>query len=302
MANTFIKSEAWENKLQELLVFSENPEMAIVTPQFEGFFHGNSTVHYRRLPRVTALTLPNADAKGIAQSVTMTDETYTLNVIKYYIGQISEIDKIELDVNITPEIITRIHTAFNLEWALEIQSNYGSASYVVTDGDLLTANQTNSGGTNSVKISKDVIYELVTIVNRKMTRGVDTYYSVPRNGRWLILSPEHEAMVDQSPQLVRATALGDDVVKNGYAYKGKMAGVDIYISTATYNASNVEYLMFGQGKPIHFGSNLRPQIDLVSAKSSTDQWVDTIKAITKFDSKVFTEGAEKLGYIKAYHA
>jgi hypothetical protein len=68
----------------------------------------------------------------------------------------------------------------------------------------------NGGTTNSIKLTKSNIYDLVTAVQEKLDTAPDSLGNatgVPDNDRWVMFSPKEKRLLAKAPELIRATAL-----------------------------------------------------------------------------------------------
>ena len=295
--NTLIKSEKWASVLQSQIRMNSFIWMQIADTKFEGAFDGNGTVHFRRQAKIVLQDMASWSSEIAVTKLVETDETFTLNKRKAFSTEVSDEEFKEMDINPTSQVMQDAKEAFARTYDQEIFSNYASASMTLTDGDLDTA--TNGGGTNAIVPSKANIYEIIRRVNLKMDKAVDSLGNVTglsMAGRFVILSPDETFHLDAAPELVRSTALWDKIVTGGF--KGKLNGVDIYSTNLLSVVSTDRYGLFGQGKPICFGANIKPNITLVSSNTQNNTFLNYLKGMTKYDTTVFSEGAERLGYIK----
>jgi hypothetical protein len=75
---------------------------------------------------------------------------------------------------------------------------------------------------------------------------------------------------------------------------GDVDGVNIFYSNNTQTVTTVKHLLAGSGKPISFAANIKPSITFVDSSTIKDEFVNYVKAQTKFGVKTFHEGAIKL--------
>lgn len=300
MANTFTKSEKWASVMQSQLrqaFVGKN----IADLKFEGDFQGNKIVHFKRQAKIQYATMASSYAEIPIQALTQTDETFQLSIHKGFAVQISDLDYKEIDINPDAQVMAdAVEQAAKL-YDTEIMANYVNAGLTITDGDMETAS--NGGTTNSIILSKTNIYDLITAVQYKLDTAPDSLSvatGVPDNDRWVMLSPTEKRFLAKAPELIRATALGDKVVTGGYM--GDVDGVKVYYSNNLYVAANVRWALFGQGKPICFGALLKPKVEFVGSETQANSFINTMKSETYYGSKVFAEGAERLGSIKIYVA
>lgn len=259
--NTFAKSEKYSSiyggQLRQAFVGKY-----IANTQFEGDFDGNKTVHVKRLGKVQFSTLPSSYAEIPLTELTETDETFSLSVLKGFAVPISDVDYKELNINPDSELMRNAVEQGAKLYDTEIMSQVVNAGLTVTDGDLETAS--NGGTTNSIKVSKSNIYDILTAVSYKLDTAPDSLGNatgVPDNDRWVMLSPLEKRFLAKAPELLRSTDLGDKVVTGGYL--GEVDNLKIYYSNNILSSATVRSCMFGQGKPIHFGALVKPKVEFV---------------------------------------
>lgn len=267
--------------------------------KFEGDFEGNKTVHFKRQAKVQYATMESSYVEIPIQTLTQTDETFTLSIRKGFAVAISDEDYKEIDINPDSQVMKDAVEQSAKLYDTEIFSNYVNAGLTITDGDMETAS--NGGTTASVKVSKSNIYDLITAVQQKLDTAPDSLGNatgVPDNDRWVVLSPVEKRFLAKAPELIRATDLGDKVVTGGYM--GDIDGVKVYYSNNLYTTATIRWAVFGQGKPICFGALLKPKVEFVGSETQANSFVNTMKSQTYYGSKVFAEGAERLGSIKIW--
>ncbi|MEA3339265.1 MAG: phage capsid protein [Chloroflexota bacterium] len=284
MANTFEKSQKWASVLQSQLRESFIGKM-IVSTKFEGDFTGSDTVNFRRQAKITTLPLATASSSVTIQALTESNETFTLNTRKHFAIEIADEDAKELDISPESQAIQDAVEQYGRDYDTAIMQEYANAGITVDDGDLETA--TNGGTGNSATLSKTNIYDLFTAINEKLDLA-----NVPNSNRWIIISPSERRLLMKSPDLVKATDFGDKVVTGGKV--GELQGIKIYFSNNIQTATGVKHLLAGQGKPVDFAANLKPAVQIIPSSSNPDKFVSIFKSFTKFGTKVFTNGSEKL--------
>lgn len=300
MANTLTKSEKWASVMQSQLrqaFVGKN----IADLKFEGDFEGNKIVHFKRQAKVQYATMASSYAEIPVSALTQTDEEFQLSVIKGFAVQISDVDYKEIDINPNSQVMQdAVEQAAKL-YDTEIMANYANAGLTLTDGDMETA--TNGGSTNSIILSKTNIYDMLTAVQQDLDMAPDSLSvatGVPDSDRWVMLSPVEKRLLAKAPELIRSTELGDRVVTGGYM--GMVDGLKIYYSNNLATSANVRWGMYGQGKPICFGALVKPKVEFVGSETQANSFLNTMKSQTYYGSKVFAEGAERLGSIKIYTA
>ncbi len=299
--NTLQKSEAWASMLQSQVRMDSFIWMMIADTKFEGLFDGNGTVNFRRQAKVTLSDMDTWSSEIPITKLVETNETFTLNVFKGFATEISDEEFKEMDIDPNSQVMKDAKEAFSRAYDLEIFGNYASASLSVDDGDMDVT--TNLGAWTPIKATKANIYEAITKVNLAMDVAVDSLGNatgLATNNRWLITSPYEKNLLSRSDDLIRSTEYGDKIVTGWFTWT--LDGVKLYWTNLLSEAVNTRYCLFGQGKPIAFGSNIKPKIQFVWQETQANTFLNYLKGMTKYGSTVFTEWAENLGTFEIFVA
>ncbi len=295
--NNLQKSQKWASVLQSQIRMDSFIGMKIANTKFEWYFDWNGTVNFRRQAKIVLSDMASGSSEIPITKLVETNETFTLNKFKWFSTEVSDEEFKEMDIDPNSQVMQDAREAFARAYDLEIFGNYASAAMVVQDGDMSTA--TNGWTTNPIIISKDNIYEAIRRVQLKMNKAVDSLGNktgLPINDRFLIVSPDEIFFLEDAPQLLRSTEYGDRIVTWGFAWK--INNLAIYWTNLLSEVSTVRYNLFGQGKPIHFGANIKPKIQFVGQETQANTFLNYLKGMTKYWSKVFSEWAERLGVLK----
>lgn len=294
--NTFEKSEKWASVMQSQLRQAFVGKY-VADLKFEGDFEGNGVVHFKRQAKVQYFDMATSYADIPLSNLEQIDETFTLTQRKAFAVAISDEDYKELDISPDSQIMRdAVEQAAKL-YDTEIMGNYVNAGLTITDSALETAS--NGGGTNGIIASKTNIYDLFTAIGEKLDTAPDSLGNptgVPDSERWVIISPKEKRLLNKSPDLIRSTEMGDKVVTGGFM--GEINGLKIYWSNNLVTTGGFKYALFGQGKPICFGALIKPKVQFVGSDTQAQSFVNTMKSMTRYGTKVFAEGAERLGSIK----
>lgn len=96
---------------------------------------------------------------------------------------------------------------------------YSLAQRLDSDGgtELLTGGTVN----NAAQLTKDNIYDKLVDIRTKMSKA-----NVPGTQRYVLVTPDAYALILKSPEFVKASDLGDEVVQSGAV--GRIAGFTVY--------------------------------------------------------------------------
>lgn len=104
------------------------------------------------------------------------------------------------------------------------ESGYAMARQVDVDG----AAELAAAGTalsSTTALTKNSIYEAAVDAYTALTKA-----GVPAEGRYMLVTPDVYALMLKSPEFVRASDLGDDVVQTGAI--GSMGGMAVYVTNS----------------------------------------------------------------------
>ena len=299
--NTLQKSEKWASVLQSQVRMGSFIGMKIADTKFEWDFDGNGTVNFRRQAKITLSDMGSGSSEIPITKLVETNETFTLDTFKGFATEVSDEEFKEMDIDPNSQVMVDAKEQFSRVFDLEIFSNYSSASMTVDDGDMDTA--TNSWTWNPIKLTKTNIYEAITKVGLAMDVAEDSLGNVtglPTKDRWLVMSPYEKNLLNRSSDLIRSTEYGDKIITGWYVWM--LNDIKIYWTNLLTVASNTRYNLFGQGKPICFGSNIKPKIQFVSQSTQANTFLNYLKGMTKYGSIVFSEWAERLWVLETYVA
>ena len=285
MANNFaaIIKETWSTNLQDQLRENFVGRM-IANTKFDWSFTGSDTVNFPRQAKLTIGTLADFNASLTEQDITTTNETFVLDQIRYFAFRLNIIDRIETYIDPKNQTYKDSREGFSREDDRAVLGQYANAGYVLDDWDMEAP--TNLGAGNPIITSKDNIFDMVTAQNQILDEA-----NVPENDRFMILDPIRKRQIKNSPLLNRATTKWDDLVRKGFF--GDIDDTNIWFSNGLTSAAGTIHALWGQGKPVSFASNLKPQV-FVGSIAESSNFTFQVKGATKFGVKTFTEWSERL--------
>ena len=140
-----------------------------------------------------------------------------------------------------------------------------SAGYsmgITLDSELINA--LASEGTvqeNTTALTKSTIYEqIVDALVPLKNMGLNI------NEMWLVVTNKTYALLLKSPEFIRASQLGDTVVKNGVV--GRIAGLDVYETNNLALESDIEYII-GNSVFTHFVDEWKVPVGINDLKDGT---------------------------------
>lgn len=274
------KAEMWADEMQKRN-YESYVGAYISNRKFEGDFIGNDTVHFTYGSGVQISDLASSYDTFEASDVTITDDTFVLNIRKVARIDISDEDYIEMKINPDNHFLMEMADGFAKEYDTEILKQYANANLVLDGADI--------GETaGDLTITDDNVYKFVTAVGRKLDEA-----NASNEDRWIIVSPKEKVNFLNSPKLVHSTEFGDKRIISG-GLLGTISNFKVYYSNNLQTVLTTKHLLAGTGKPVSFAANIRPNVQFVESSVKANSFVNTIKAQTKFGVKVFEKDKDRL--------
>jgi len=258
--------EIWSKKLQK--IFDKSVVMVpLCNREHEGEVKGGGdTVHVRSFGEITI--------RNYVREMTLTDDNLVdpmsdlvIDQEKYFSFIVDDVDKAQADINIMQGYTKRAADAIRRVVDQHLHAQYAN----VDAGNFL------GSSTVPYTVTKDNIYFYVTELGRLLDDD-----NVPQDGRHLVLDPTRKALMLNAPEFLRATGLGDKVVTNGKI--GEIGGFEVHVSTNLNQANGNRPILALTKDLISYAS----QIDKVEHVRPSNQFVDKIKGLYVYGSKIFT--------------
>jgi len=271
MATANFIPEVWSKKL--LKIFDKHTVMGnLVNRDFEGDIQqAGDTVHVRTFGNIT-INNYTRNATINFQALTDPMQDMLIDQQKYFAFRVDDLDKAQMDTNIMEGYTSRAAMAIRDV----IDSHLFSHTADVDTGNIIGSD------VSPITLTPSNIYSYIVDLGQKLDDANN-----PAEGRFLVITPKFKAMLLKSPEFIRATSLGDEVVANGKI--GTIAGFEVYVTTnATASGGVIPILGFTRDF-ISFAS----QVAKVETVRPYDQFCDAVKGLYLYGSKVFlpTAGA-----------
>lgn len=249
MANSIVKNEIWLPQIVEQMhigsVAQHMLNNAVVVEAGSAKIIGTSAVASGTYTPGTNFTLGSATSAATSMPLNQTAH--------WAIG----VDSVE-QVQTTPTVFE----AFVRDGGAKLIEDVDTYLFTLHD-QCISANAIAGDEDAALNLTTVDIYDLLVDAGTKLTKA-----KAPLAGRWAIVSPEvYARILKDKDHFIRASALGDLVVTTSRfttsalttpGFVGQVAGMDLYVSDFLEKAaSNANaYLVYGQGQPIHFASQL----------------------------------------------
>ena len=214
------------------LVLAKLRKTAVFVSLFNRKYEGKPTAGAVKIPvRDTEVVVDTYDKAegGQLKTGTTTYQTLAIDKDKYVNELVDGYDAASVPDNL---IADRLDSA-------------GYAMGISLDTDLITLLTTKgTASKNTTALTKDTIYESI----------VDEVAALKKKGlnpteMWLAVTNETYAMLLKSPEFIKASDLGDNVVQNGRV--GRINGLDVYETNNISDTLKVEYII-GNNVYCHF--------------------------------------------------
>ena len=230
--------EVWTQELSAVLD-NNGVMMKCVNRNWEGDIKkSGDTVHIR--------TFGNIAVNTYTGTISYTDLTSPMQDLvidqqKYFAFLVDDISKAQANINIMDGYLQRAKIAIDL-----CKDSFLLSKYT----DVPTANIINNGG-SPVVLDPSTIFGYFSSVTKALRKS----NALSKGQRpWIVINPDIEAVLVQSELLTHATNLGDEVVKEGSI--GRVAGLDVMVSTNLTSTSGTTYALAGTNDAITFASQV----------------------------------------------
>lgn len=263
--------EVWSKKFEAKL--DHNIVMAkLVNTDFEGEIkNAGDTVQVNTIPDITISSYTRYGTLS-NQNLTFTKQTMTIDQQKYFSVTMDDLDKAQTHHK---DALDRLAERGGIAMAETIDTRLLSHYADVPAGNTFGAS------TAPISLNKDNIYSYIVSMMTSLGNA-----KVPTSKqKYLVVTPTVKGYLLQAPEFLRATGMGDDVVKNGYI--GMINGAKVYETTNSPTVSSGKPILLFTREFISFGM----QVNKVEKFRPHDAFADGVKALTLYGSKVFTNHA-----------
>lgn len=206
------------------------------------------------------------------QGLTSATQSLSIDVANYFAFLVDDVDQAQANVPLMQSYMQE--SAFSLadDFDEDVFSEY------------VNADSSNVIGNTTLTASN--IYS--TLVTAKKNLSLN---NVPSMGRWVVLSPEEIALLEDSDEFTAASDLGDSIKRTGFV--GRIAGMEIFESNNLRDGGSIRYLLYGYTGAI----TAADQIVKTEAGRSEKKFADFVKGLHVYGIK--TVRGKGLGTIQA---
>lgn len=261
--STFIP-EIWSKKLNQMLE-KNCVMMQCVNKNWEGeISQQGDTVKIITPADVTVSTLTSDNITYT--SLAPKSQDLVIDQKKFFAFKIDDVAKVQSNMDIMEAHLVNAKKAIE-----EVQDSYLLAMH--TD-----VTESNTVGSESLPITldKSTIYEHFVKLSLAL-KNSDAVHTGVRP--WVVINPNIESYLLQSPEFIKAYNVADETLRDGAI--GRIAGMDVLVSTNLTDIDNKYYVLAGTNEAITFAS----QLAKIESLRDKDSFSDLVRGLYLYGAK-----------------
>ena len=185
---------------------------------------------------------------------------------KFFAFKINDVAQVQSNANIMEAHLTSAKNAIEEvqdAYLLSMHANVDSANIVGSDSSPIT-------------LSKSGIYEQFVNLARKLKDS-----NAVKTGKrpWVVINPLIESYLLQSTEFINANNVADETLREGAI--GRIAGMDVLVSTNLTPIDNKYYVLAGTNEAITFAS----QLAKIESLRDKDSFSDLVRGLYLYGAK-----------------
>ena len=261
--STFIP-EIWSKKLNQMLE-KNCVMMQCVNKNWEGeISQQGDTVKIITPADVTVSTLTSDDITYT--SLAPKSQDLVIDQKKFFAFKIDDVAKVQSNMDIMEAHLVNAKKAIE-----EVQDSYLLAMH--TD---VTESNTVGSESSPITLDKSTIYEHFVKLSLAL-KNSDAVHTGVRP--WVVINPNIESYLLQSPEFIKAYNVADETLRDGAI--GRIAGMDVLVSTNLTDIDNKYYVLAGTNDAITFAS----QLAKIESLRDKDSFSDLVRGLYLYGAK-----------------
>lgn len=261
--STFIP-EIWSKKLNQMLE-KNCVMMQCVNKNWEGeISQQGDTVKIITPADVTVSTLTSDNITYT--SLAPKSQDLVIDQKKFFAFKIDDVAKVQSNMDIMEAHLVNAKKAIE-----EVQDSYLLAMH--TD---VTESNTVGSESSPITLDKSTIYEHFVKLSLAL-KNSDAVYTGVRP--WVVINPNIESYLLQSPEFIKAYNVADETLRDGAI--GRIAGMDVLVSTNLTDIDNKYYVLAGTNDAITFAS----QLAKIESLRDKDSFSDLVRGLYLYGAK-----------------
>lgn len=256
--------QIWSQKLNQMLE-KNCVMMQCVNRNWEGEIKNQGdTVKIITPADVTVSTLTSDNIEYSA--LTPTSQDLVIDQKKFFAFKIDDVSQVQANSDIMEAHLTNAKKAIE-----EVQDSFLLSLHT----DVTEANTVGSESA-PVVLDKNTIYEQFVKLSLAL-KNSDAVYSGVKP--WVVINPNIEAYLLQSPEFISAYKVGDQTLREGSI--GRIAGMDVLVSTNLTDVDDKYYVLAGTNDAITFAS----QLAKIESLRDKDSFSDLVRGLYLYGAK-----------------
>ena len=261
--STFIP-EIWSKKLNQMLE-KNCVMMQCVNKNWEGeISQQGDTVKIITPADVTVSTLTSDNITYT--SLAPKSQDLVIDQKKFFAFKIDDVAKVQSNMDIMEAHLVNAKKAIE-----EVQDSYLLAMH--TD---VTESNTVGSESSPITLDKSTIYEHFVKLSFALKYS-DAVHTGVRP--WVVINPNIESYLLQSPEFIKAYNVADETLRDGAI--GRIAGMDVLVSTNLTDIDNKYYVLAGTNDAITFAS----QLAKIESLRDKDSFSDLVRGLYLYGAK-----------------
>lgn len=261
--STFIP-EIWSKKLNQMLE-KNCVMMQCVNKNWEGeISQQGDTVKIITPADVTVSTLTSDNITYT--SLAPKSQDLVIDQKKFFAFKIDDVAKVQSNMDIMEAHLVNAKKAIE-----EVQDSYLLAMH--TD---VTESNTVGSESSPITLDKSTIYEHFVKLSLAL-KNSDAIHTGVRP--WVVINPNIESYLLQSPEFIKAYNVADETLRDGAI--GRIAGMDVLVSTNLTDIDNKYYVLAGTNDAITFAS----QLAKIESLRDKDSFSDLVRGLYLYGAK-----------------
>lgn len=261
--STFIP-EIWSKKLNQMLE-KNCVMMQCVNKNWEGeISQQGDTVKIITPADVTVSTLTSDNITYT--SLAPKSQDLVIDQKKFFAFKIDDVAKVQSNMDIMEAHLVNAKKAIE-----EVQDSYLLAMH--TD---VTESNTVGSESSPITLDKSTIYEHFVKLSLAL-KNSDAVHTGVRP--WVVINPNIESYLLQSPEFINAYNVADETLRDGAI--GRIAGMDVLVSTNLTDIDNKYYVLAGTNDAITFAS----QLAKIESLRDKDSFSDLVRGLYLYGAK-----------------
>lgn len=282
-------AEVWSRSLIENLD-PINVMLGNVNREWEGELRNlGDTVQVRTLGNIT-MTPYTRGATITYQNLAPIREPMVINDAQALAFAVDDLDAAQNDINAINAYTSRAAVSMNDVVEKKLLSNWAAAH---------ADNKITGAADADIALTDANVYDYFVEARTRLSKK-----NVPATGRWAVVDPDTVALLlKDTTHFVRATDIGDQIVRNGTlasgttapGFIGRIAGFNVFESNNVPVDGTSKYLQFGDPFAIAYVA----QLTEMEALRLQATFASAVRALLLHDTHVFAENSKRLATIKA---